>query len=91
MIIEFHIDVEELTLEDLCDLEMMQKPQNFSALAIRRMLMNTCPEEEYDAINALKLTELGDVMNILVDTMKDYRESAVSKKTSGDSRTGSGE
>jgi hypothetical protein len=90
-VITLHFNMDEMTLEDLCDLEGMQTPGNFSAIAVRRILYHACPTEEHEAINQISLMELDTVMDQLIDAMVAYREDAVSKKTSGDSKTSSGE
>lgn len=87
--ITLHFNMDEMTLEDLCALEDMQSPGNFSALAIRRILFHACPEDEHDGINQITLDELDGVLDQLIDAMVSYREAATSKKTSGDSKTSS--
>jgi len=81
---QLHFNPDDMTLEDLCDLESMQEPGNFSAIAIRRILQHACPEEEHETINQFRLPDLNDVMDQLIEAMTKYREAAVSKKTSGD-------
>lgn len=83
-VITLHFNMDNMTLEDLCDLEGMQEPGGFSAIAIRRILYHACPEDEHEGINQISLDELDGVMDQLVSGMETYREDAVSKKTSGD-------
>lgn len=81
---ELNVDVRELTLDDLCDLELMQNPKKFSPLAVRRILFNTCPEDQHESIGRLRFVELDSALEQLVEAMAQYREESVSKKTEGD-------